>query len=744
MAANRPVGKAARAAIVVTIVAVIINLVLDLGSSGFYATFGVFILLVLSDFGGPIKSRVLAYLVTGAVGMALISIGALAATSLAATLVVTALVTFALGYSLVLRGYVTAAYLSLLLPYIVAVTTPQKLDTLPTALGAYAAGTLVAAVSAVTLWPSDPGSRLRRVLGTALTAAADLVAASPALDPSASPDRVDARMNTLVTADEAVHTLFDGDLERDGVITAPERALVRMVDDVSRLRFSLGWITDSSPTTDVDTTLLRSVHHTLERCGAALSAGEPPDDQVLEGLDIARDQHIAGLPATADQLVAVGRHDDLVRTVNAGFRYRVTSFISAMLARHTYTAFGRRVPGAGSAGPHDPLRVEMDRIESVSAPGHLLRANLSVSSPWFRRALQIAVAVTVAVSVIHALHLATGFWVVLGIVASLQLTAISSRRSALSVAVGTAAGFAVCATLVHLIGHNMVALICLLPVVAFLTVWFPRGKLAVPLKQAGYTMWFVMLVSLAHHDLTLGVDESRVVDVGTGLVVSLLVTAILWPMGVANRVREILDGSVRSTAAFFAAAYIYVSSAMAAEDSSEIDEAAQRAVDGRDRATEAYDLALSQGGSTETSARSWLVVANAVDHAFFAGSMVRGLPAYGLAPLPDAEIARELRSAAHRAACDFTAAVNQKENGTESTPPAFSAETDADSDLAVTIERTIAGWGSDTGDLRLEIGQQTATMSRGHGAISLLWTLDWLVYFRWMSVHSLPSGAATP
>ena len=119
MPARRPSGKAARAAIVVTIVAVIMNMVLDLGSSGFYATFGVFILLVLSDFGGPLKTRFLAYLVTGAVGLVLITLGALAATSLAATLIVTAVVAFALGYVLVLRGYVNAAYLSLLLPYIV-------------------------------------------------------------------------------------------------------------------------------------------------------------------------------------------------------------------------------------------------------------------------------------------------------------------------------------------------------------------------------------------------------------------------------------------------------------------------------------------------------------------------------------------------------------------------------------------------------------------------------------------------
>ena len=741
MPARRPSGKAARAAIVVTIVAVIMNMVLDLGSSGFYATFGVFILLVLSDFGGPLKTRFLAYLVTGAVGLVLITLGALAATSLAATLIVTAVVAFALGYVLVLRGYVNAAYLSLLLPYIVSVTTPQKLDTLPTALGAYAAGTVVAAVTAVALWPSRPSSRLSQALGTAVAAAADLVAASPALDPTSSRSRVEARMKDLVAADEAVHKIFDGDLEREGIVSARERALVRVIDDVGRLRFSLGWTTDEADgATSADADLLRATHRTLAHCGSALRGEEALGGQEVRDLYEARDRHIAGLPESADELLAAGRPGELVQTVNTAFRYRVTSFIAAMLARHAFLALGHRAPDSDGAGTVDPVRAEMSRIDAVSAPLHLLRANLTFRSPWFRRAVQIALAVTVAVGVIHELHLTTGFWVVLGIVASLQLTAIRSRKSALSVAVGTAAGFAICAALVYLVGHNMLLLICLLPVVAFLTVWVPRGKLAVPVKQAGYTVWFVLLVSLSHHDLTLQVDESRIIDVGTGLVVSLLVTAVLWPRGVASRVREVLDSSVRATAGFFAATYSYFASAMTAEDEAAVSAAAQHAVAGRDRATEAYDLAISQGGSAEEDAAHWMVVNNAVDHAFFAGSMVRGLAAYGLAPAPDAGVARELESAARRAADEFAESINGSLDRPAGTPPAGSSH-DA---LSAGIGATIAGWASGPAEVSFEIPPSTFSMSRGHAAISLLWAQDWLTYFRWMAVHSQPARADDP
>lgn len=109
MAAHRPVGKAMRSAIVVTVVAVVMNIVLDVGPSGFYATFGVFILLVLSDFQGPLKARFWAYILTGVAGLVLIAIGALVEPYLAAKLVVTAIVVFGLVYLTLLRGYVRTA-----------------------------------------------------------------------------------------------------------------------------------------------------------------------------------------------------------------------------------------------------------------------------------------------------------------------------------------------------------------------------------------------------------------------------------------------------------------------------------------------------------------------------------------------------------------------------------------------------------------------------------------------------------
>lgn len=179
---------------------------------------------------------------------------------------------------------------------------------------------------------------------------------------------------------------------------------------------------------------------------------------------------------------------------------------------------------------------------------------------------------------------------------------------------------------------------------------------------------------------------------------------------------------------------------MTAEDDAAVSAAEQRAIAGRDRATEAYDLAISQGGAAEADAVNWMAVNNAIDHAFFAGTMVRGYAAYGLAPSPDAEIVRELETAARRASDDFAATINGALHPSDRIPSADDDHTA----LSARIEEAIAGLASGPGEVSFTIPSATFSMSRGHAAISLLWALDWLSYFRWMAVHSQPEKSAQP
>lgn len=742
MSAPRPVGKATRATIVVTIVAVIVNLVLTgLGPSGFYATFGVFILLVLSDFGGPLRTRLTAYLATGAAGLVLITLGTVAAEGgMAATIVMTLVVAFGLAYSLVLRGYVAAAYLSLILPYIVAVTTPTTYKDLAIGLGSYAAGAVIAGVTAVVLWPSRPEDGTRRAVGSAVAAAAAVVrAATPDSAPGPT-GPIGDRMAALDTAYTAMRGVYDGKLERPGDLTTADHALVRLVDDVGRLRYALVWLADddTAAVRTQDLALLTAAAATLEACAQALDSGAAPSAATIEALHAAQSADVADLPAEADRLLAAGDTATATRTVDAAFRHRVIAFLTASVARHTLATVG----GRRAAGQAAPIAHEIDLIDHGTRPVDLLRANLNRRSPWLRRAVQTSLAVTLAVLAVHELRLEVGFWVVLGIVAALQFTAVHARKSAVEVAGGTIVGFLICAALVKLIGHHTVALVIVLIPVAFFTVWLPRGRWLVPMKQAGFTVWFVMLVSLAHGGMSMHVDEMRIKDVGTGLIIALVTTALLWRRGVAARVISVLHDSARSTGDYVAAAYATLDPTDRAAAQKHADASARGAVRARDLAAEAADLARTEGGAAEDEAQAWTTVANAIDHAMIVGTLVRGLSDYGLAPLPDAGIAGRLHESARAGAAELAAATDP--DAVPAAPAAPAADGPIPADVPVAeIDAAIAGWAGRHDPIAVPGG---AAMSPGQAAIGVLWARDWAVYFRWMvrRSHPVATASATP
>ncbi|UQE75042.1 hypothetical protein MYK68_20530 [Gordonia sp. PP30] len=247
-----------------------------------------------------------------------------------------------------------------------------------------------------------------------------------------------------------------------------------------------------------------------------------------------------------------------------------------------------------------------------------------------------------------------------------------------------------------------------------------------------------MLVSLGGHKMSVEVGDRRLIDVGVGLAVSLVITAILWPHGVADRVREVLDRSVRSTADYVTAAFTFVTSAMTHDDIAAVKRAAQTAVVARDRGSDAFDVALSEGGADGDDAAAGETVFNAVDHAFFAATMVRELQSYGLAPLPDATVGAGMRTAAAAVAGQFEAAVDTAHDRLLHTggPVTTAAPIDAASAQTALVERTIKGWDGRSGTLDYAIGDTPFTISYGRVAISLLWAQDWLLYFQWMAVHS--------
>lgn len=757
MTNKRPLRQALRAALVVTVVTLVTTFVLDLGGTGFYATFSCVLLLMLADFGGPPKSRFLANLLTGLAGMLLIAIGALVAPSLAVTLVVTAILTFALAYSVVLRGYIGTAFISLLLPYVVAVTTSLPLSDVPAAVLAFGGGALVSAIASVTLWPSYQTSEIRKAVGNSLTAAARLLANSQPLDDNATAQDTAARMRELVAANTTLKEAYLGRFARPGNATSRDRGLVQLVDDLNRLRVSLRWPDGAgTPATAADLALLRATQETLDACGKAMlgDGPVPVPDAILD----ARLAHTRHLPVLADELLASGESDTLKKLVDTSFYFRITAFLTAMIVRHTQLALGHRSKISQENLAYYPNAAIVGRIDSATNPWKILKSHLSLKSPWFRRAVQTSVGVTLAVAVVHVLHLDHGFWVVLGIVAALKLDAGGTRRTAIGAAIGTGAGFLIVAIMLMLIGGRILPLTILLPFVVFLATWGPAGKLALPLKQAGFTVLFVMLGSLAS-GLSLQLGALRMQDVSIGLVICLIVATLMWPHGVAAEVRTVLTQSVRTTAEYFIAAYTYITSAMQQEDLTKLKAVAESATTARIQADDAFDVAISQGGQIGIDANAWFSVASSVDQVYFVSILVCSLKHYGLAPVPVAQVADSLQSTARDLANQHAATIEsnyeqaQLASGHHGSAkkhhlarhvsaadpglltPVVGPEHDL-CDLAAEVDQTLQHCNGKAGSFDFEVADHRFTTTYSKAAISILWSQDWLLYFHWMATQA--------
>jgi uncharacterized membrane protein YccC len=167
--------RAARAAIVIPLAFAFADLLLRASQSVVFVMFGCFALLVMSDFGGMRRPRALAYLTATLVGAALVALGTLVSSSAWLPAVVMLLVGFAISFSRIFGGYVTAANLGMLLSFVIAVTIPAPPDMIPARVGGWALAGLVSTAAAVALWPRFERVMTNKLAAKALLAVAELV-----------------------------------------------------------------------------------------------------------------------------------------------------------------------------------------------------------------------------------------------------------------------------------------------------------------------------------------------------------------------------------------------------------------------------------------------------------------------------------------------------------------------------------------------------------------------------------------
>ena len=726
--------KALRVAIVLPFTYLFTMYVLQIPAGATYTVFGTFVLLAFSDFGGPTKDRARAYIITGLVGLVAVAAGTLAALNPWVAVLSTFVVGAALTYAGVLRGYVSTATMSVLLPFVIAVTAGPALDQLPQRLLGFAVAIVFATAAALLMWPSHVRSALRQRVAETMDASANVIRAMwPA--PDAGPNAIDlqTRQRELTEAHHRMREQYDGRPMRPGGATARDRALMQSIDELGRLRIMLRWNPDSNTNPlPGDVALAQSAADALTQSANAIGRGGPPPHSAP--LDEHREAHRVELEEWAEANLDAGSSQVIRPTLDGGFQLRLAAAMAELLARNSRVAVGAPAEPTpfttfGTATPDGDRTV-----------WQILRSHLTMKSPWLRNALRSGLALSMAVAVVEITGVGHGFWVVLGTLTALRVDVLGTGKTALQAIVGTIGGFVVGTAIIVVFGDNPTALWVMLPIAIFLSGYTP-GAISLTVGQASFTIFVIVFYAIvAGPDVTTG--EMRVLDVGIGLTISLIVSALMWPRGVRAKMDESLADAVHASSAYLVAAYERLVHGPAADPA--VYAAATQAKTAVAGAYETFDMTIAQGRTQKSCGATWSFVANAAGHITASADLVLYLATIGRVPTacPDSgtlllacarEVAANADSAVDAMTQTFTSKDTQDFCSSQAfTPDRFEKETvdglgDTFGQLEDRVDACLAYWQTKPAAL--------AEMDLGQQALALIWAEEWLIHLMWVSTR---------
>jgi uncharacterized membrane protein YccC len=299
----------------------------------------------------------------------------------------------------------------------------------------------------------------------------------------------------------------------------------------------------------------------------------------------------------------------------------------------------------------------------------VVRAQLSLDSPWLRNSARSAVGLAIAVLVINITGVSHGFWVLIGVMSVLRYDAVGTRRFALLAVVGTIVGVIV-ASLIVLNVESSAVLWILLPMFVFLAAW---SAVAVnyPVGQAAFSALILVAFGIVSWPPDVITGVTRIEDVALGAAVAFVVGVLMWPRGAVGALRHRLAASIRSASDYMSAA---LSGFTAPIDTHELLERRHLAVGEAERAAETYDMALMQRGPAEDM-HPWTRVTTAAYLLISAGRVVahfaRTTPTVREHPaLRDAIDSARRESQAHWAAVADAVGDEAQEPTTPPPPPA--------------------------------------------------------------------------
>ena len=470
-------------------------------------------------------------------------------------------VLFAGGVSSVLASASTA----LLLGFILPVTLPGPVSSIPARLGGWLLAGAASLIAITVLWPGSardplqaPLVRACDLLGRRLRAEVDAArrggpaaAGTGAGAPAAEQEAADS-----AAAISSLRTSFFATPYRPTGLTTAARTLVRLVDELVWLETILDRMPAPAPSGRAFSAVCDvklAAADLLERGSALLGAARGDPDELQAGLDRLREARDA-MERTAMSAIAAGpapgpAADDArpsaaeyISSLEPSFRAQELSFVVSAIAANIQRAvaagqrtwwqqlLGRQPDGAGGA-----LASAQERAGS----------RVRWHSVWLQNSVRGAVALGLAVLVADLTGVQHSFWVVLGTLTVLRSNALSTGQNALRGLLGNVAGFVIGGLLIVAIGTDDTVLWILLPL-AVLVAGLAPAVISFAAGQAAFTITLLILYNIiAPAGWRVGLV--RVEDVAIGAAVSLLVGALFWPRGAALALGQALSEAYSET-----------------------------------------------------------------------------------------------------------------------------------------------------------------------------------------------------
>jgi DNA-binding MarR family transcriptional regulator len=538
-----------------------------------FAAFGSFAMLLLVDFGGSMRERLLAEAMLAATGAALVCLGTLASRSVWLGVATMALVGFAVLFAGVVSSVIAGATTSLLLAFILPVSFPGSISSLPDRLAGWGLASAASLLAIAFLWPSAEHDQLRAPAIAACRALVARLRADVAFAIGGggrpSPEEKDAAAAAASEAVAALRHAFFATPYRPTGLGTPGRLLVRLVDELSWLSAIVtqpparGDGSSSHAACRVKTAAALA----LERGADLLEQPQRPPEPLrsasaelraamaeLEEGDGLR-LPVAAVPGAAME----DRIGAFITALDPSFRAQELSFVADQIAvnidlgvaaerrRWVDRLLGRRPPGMFDAGPSAPAVPSTLTAAQERAGAHVQR-----HSVWLHNSVRGAAGLAVAVLVAKETGVQHSFWVVLAALSVLRSNALSTGQTALRALLGTTAGFVLGGVLVALIGTNTTLLWLMLPP-AIIVAGVAPAAISFAAGQAGFTLTLVILFNIIA-PVGWRIGLVRIEDIAIGCAVSLAVGVLFWPRGAAAELGTALSEAYVACARYLAGA----------------------------------------------------------------------------------------------------------------------------------------------------------------------------------------------